>query len=378
MKKRFKILWPEQWRRQTRLPASGNNLIYTPKDFIISFTLYIVTVIACMLLRSLDKTGDTSYVAMLFLTDVFLTAVLTDGYLFSILCAVLGVFSVDYIFTEPYWHISFTLAGFPLTFLVMMTISILAGALASRAKQMEATQRQMIREKMRGNLLRGMGHDIRTPLTGIVGATDVLLKQDETLTPQQRRELLQSINEEAKWLMRVSENLLSITRIDGENAGVKKTPELVEEIIEGSVSKFLRHYQGIAVQVHLPEEPMLVPMDPLLMQQVLFNLMENAARHGETVKQIDISLYQKEDKAILEVADDGVGIAHSRLEHLFDGTLHPEEGREDARRDMGIGLSVCRTIVVAHGGSITASNQKNGGALFRIALPMEKEEIHEN
>lgn len=378
MKKRFKILWPEQWRRQTRLPASGNNLIYTPKDFIISFTLYIVTVIACMLLRSLDKTGDTSYVAMLFLTDVFLTAVLTDGYLFSILCAVLGVFSVDYIFTEPYWHISFTLAGFPLTFLVMMTISILAGALASRAKQMEATQRQMIREKMRGNLLRGMGHDIRTPLTGIVGATDVLLKQDETLTPQQRRELLQSINEEAKWLMRVSENLLSITRIDGENAGVKKTPELVEEIIEGSVSKFLRHYQGIAVQVHLPEEPMLVPMDPLLMQQVLFNLMENAARHGETVKQIDIFLYQEEDKAILEVADDGVGIAHSRLEHLFDGTLHPEEGREDARRDMGIGLSVCRTIVVAHGGSITASNQKNGGALFRIALPMEKEETHEN
>lgn len=378
MKKRLKIPWLEQWRRQTRLPASGNNLIYTPKDFIISFTLYIVTVIACMLLRSLDKTGDTSYVAMLFLTDVFLTAVLTDGYLFSILCAVLGVFSVDYIFTEPYWHISFTLAGFPLTFLVMMTISILAGALASRAKQMEATQRQMIREKMRGNLLRGMGHDIRTPLTGIVGATDVLLKQDDTLTPQQRRELLQSINEEAKWLMRVSENLLSITRIDGENAGVKKTPELVEEIIEGSVSKFLRHYQGIAVQVHLPEEPMLVPMDPLLMQQVLFNLMENAARHGETVKQIDIFLYQEEDNAILEVADDGVGIAHSRLEHLFDGTLHPEEGREDARRDMGIGLSVCRTIVVAHGGSITASNQKNGGALFRIALPMEKEETHEN
>ena len=181
MKKRLKIPWPEQWRRQTRLPASGNNLIYTPKDFIISFTLYIVTVIACMLLRFLDETEDTSYVAMLFLTDVFLTAVLTDGYLFSILCAILGVFSVDYIFTEPYWHISFTLAGFPLTFLVMMTISILAGALASRAKQMEATQRQMIREKMRGNLLRGMGHDIRTPLTGIIGATDVLLKQDETL-----------------------------------------------------------------------------------------------------------------------------------------------------------------------------------------------------
>ena len=378
MRKRFKIPWPEQWRKQTRLPARGSNIIYTPKDFIISASLYVLTVVACMLLRSLDETGDTSYVAMLFLTDVFLTAVLTDGYLFSILCAVLGVFSVDYIFTEPYWHISFTLAGFPLTFLVMMTISILAGALASRAKQVETAERQMAREKMRGNLLRGMSHDIRTPLTGIVGATDVLLDQDATLTPQQRRELLQSVNDEAKWLMRVTENLLSITRIDGENAGVKKTPELVEEIIEGAVSKFRRHYQGIAVQVHLPEEPMLVPMDPLLMQQVLFNLMENAARHGETVTQIDITLRQEEEWAVLEVADNGVGIARSRLEHLFDGTLHPEEGREDARRDMGIGLSVCRTIVMAHGGGISAKNQKSGGGLFRIALPMEKEDTHEN
>ena len=371
MKKRLKIPWPEQWRRQTRLPASGNNLIYTPKDFIISFTLYIVTVIACMLLRFLDETEDTSYVAMLFLTDVFLTAVLTDGYLFSILCAILGVFSVDYIFTEPYWHISFTLAGFPLTFLVMMTISILAGALASRAKQVEVTQRQIQREKMRGNLLRGMGHDIRTPLTSIVGATDVLLEQDGSLTPQQRQELLRSVNEEARWLMRVTENLLSITRIDGENAGVKKTPELVEEVMEGAVSKFRRHYKDIPVQVHLPEEALLVPMDPLLMQQVLFNLMENAARHGETVTQIDLRLTRRENDAVLEVADNGVGIARSRLEHLFDGTLHPEEGREDARRDMGIGLSVCRTIMTAHGGTITAENQKEGGALFRITLPIE-------
>lgn len=371
MKKRIHVPWPEEWKKQIHLSTQRTNLIYTPKDFIISFSLYIITVIACMLLRSLDETGDTSYVAMLFLTDVFLTAVLTDGYLFSILCAVLGVFSVDYIFTEPYWHISFTLAGFPLTFLVMMTISILAGALASRAKLVEVTQRQMQREKMRGNLLRGMSHDIRTPLTGIVGATDVLLEQDGSLTPQQRRELLQSINEEARWLMRVSENLLSITRIDGENAGVKKTPELVEEIIEGAVSKFRRHYKGIAVQVHLPEEPMLVPMDPLLMQQVLVNLMENAARHGETVTQIDISLSQKDEWAILDVADNGVGIARGRLEHLFDGTLHPEEGREDARRDMGIGLSVCRTVVTAHGGTITAENQKQGGALFRITLPIE-------
>ena len=152
---------------------------------------------------------------------------------------------------------------------------------------------------------------------------------------------------------------------------MKKTPELVEEVMEGAVSKFRRHYKDIPVQVHLPEEALLVPMDPLLMQQVLFNLMENAARHGETVTQIDLRLTRRENDAVLEVADNGVGIARSRLEHLFDGTLHPEEGREDARRDMGIGLSVCRTIMTAHGGTITAENQKEGGALFRITLPIE-------
>lgn len=101
MGRRRHFPWPEEWKKQIHLSTQGTNLIYTPKDFIISFSLYIITVIACMLLRSLDETGDTSYVAMLFLTDVFLTAVLTDGYLFSILCAVLGVFSVDYIFTDP-------------------------------------------------------------------------------------------------------------------------------------------------------------------------------------------------------------------------------------------------------------------------------------
>lgn len=371
MGKRFHIPWPEQWKKRTTLIRRGNNLVYTPKDFIVSFCLYLLTVIACLLLRALDETGDTSYVAMLFLTDVFLTAVLTEGYLFSILVAILGVLSVDYIFTEPYWHISFTLAGFPLTFLVMMTISILAGALASRAKQMETAQRQMQREKMRGNLLRGMSHDIRTPLTGIVGATDVLLERDGELTPQQRRELLRSVNEEARWLMRVTENLLSITRIDGENAGVKKTPELMEEVMEGAVSKFRRHYRDVPVHVHLPEEALLVPMDPLLMQQVLFNLMENAARHGKTVTAIDLTLRRAEERAVLEVADNGVGIAPELLGKLFEGTQHREEGREDARRDMGIGLSVCRTIVLAHGGTITAENLEKGGALFRITLPIE-------
>ena len=372
--------WAKLRSHKKRERASiSQSLSYSAMDLAIAFSLYLAAVLLCLFLRNIDQHQDTTYVAVIFFLDVFLTAYWTNGYLLGIITAVAGVFSVDYIFTYPYWHISFTLTGFPLTFLVMMTISVLTAAVTSRAKQTEAARREAEREKMYADLLRAVSHDIRTPLTGIVGATNVLLEQENTLTPEQCHELIRNANEEAQWLIRIVENLLSITRIGGDEAKVNKTPEAAEEIIEGAVGKFTRRWgTDIPVEVHLPEEFLLVPMDPLLMQQVLFNLMENAARHGETVKQIDIFLYQKEDKAILEVADDGVGIAHSRLEHLFDGRFHSEEGREDARRDMGIGLSVCRTIVVAHGGSITASNQKNGGALFRIALPMEKEETHEN
>lgn len=128
----MRLSWPKRWQKKTHL--SRELLLYSPKDFFISLLLYAASVFVCLILRHFDTSKATSYVAMIFLLDVFLTAFFTDGFLFSLLDAVLGVLSVDYIFTEPYWHISFTLSGVPVTFLVMMTISILTGILTSRAK----------------------------------------------------------------------------------------------------------------------------------------------------------------------------------------------------------------------------------------------------
>ena len=225
---------------------------------------------------------------------------------------------------------------------------------------------------MHGNLLRAVSHDIRTPLTGIVGATNVLLEQENTLTPEQRHELIRNANEEAQWLIRIVENLLSITRIGGDEAKVNKTPEAAEEIIEGAVGKFTRRWgTDIPVEVHLPEEFLLVPMDPLLMEQVLTNLMENAVLHGKTTRHITVTLCRSGDWARFIVEDDGQGIAPDRLEHLFDGTLQGQQG--DRGRSMGIGLSVCRTVVRAHGGRIRGENREEGGARFTVELPLDKE-----
>ena len=305
-------------------------------------------------------------------TLVFLTALLTEGFFFSLIISIFAVLSVDYIFTPPYWNVSFTLSGFPLTFLVTMTISVVTGIVTSRAKQMDEVRREAELERMHGNLLRAVSHDIRTPLTGIVGATNVLLEQENTLTPEQRHELIRNANEEAQWLIRIVENLLSITRMGGDEAKVNKTPEAAEEIIEGAVGKFTRRWgTDIPVEVHLPEEFLLVPMDPLLMEQVLTNLMENAVLHGKTTRHITVTLCRSGDWARFIVEDDGQGIAPDRLEHLFDGTLQGQQG--DRGRSMGIGLSVCRTVVRAHGGRIRGENREEGGARFTVELPLDKE-----
>ena len=152
-----------KWQRFSK--AAG--LRFTGKDVLLAVVMYLVAVMGCLLLRSFDPHNDTSYVAMVFLLDVFLTAYWTSGYLLGVIVAIVGVFSVDIIFTYPFWHISFTLTGFPLTFLVMMTISILTATVTSRAKQTEAIRREAEREKMYADLLRAVSHDIRTPLTSM-------------------------------------------------------------------------------------------------------------------------------------------------------------------------------------------------------------------
>lgn len=373
--KRFQIRWPDEWLRRTRLFRT-DLLSYSGKDFIVSVSLYLISVVFCLVLRNFDPNNDTSYVSMIFLLDVFLTALLTDGFFFSLTIAVFAVLSVDYIFTPPFWEVSFTLAGFPLTFLVMMTICVVTGIVTSRAKKVSEMEREAEREKIHSNLLRAVSHDIRTPLTGIVGATNVLLEQDDTLTPQQRRELLKNANEDAQWLIHIVENLLSITRIGaGEDAQVTKTPEAAEEVIEGAVGKFRRRYPQIDVEVRLPEEFFLVPMDPLLIQQVMTNLLENAAVHGVTTTRAVVSLEKRGKWARFTVCDNGRGIPEGRLHNLFDGTQSAQKG--DSTRSMGIGLSVCKTVVAAHRGKIKGENIKGSGARFTVDLPLEEDE-HED
>ena len=227
---------------------------------------------------------------------------------------------------------------------------------------------------MRANLLRAVSHDLRTPLTSIVGSTSALLESGDLLESEQRTALLRSVRDEAQWLIRMVENLLSITRMGDGQARITKDVEAAEEILGEAVRKFRNRYPEISVSVEPPRELLLVPMDPILIEQVLANLMENAAIHGETTTRILVSARPDGGCARFTVADNGRGISPAALPTLFDGTMkHGESPKGDGKRNMGLGLSVCMAIIRAHGGTMEVKNLEPG-AEFSFRLPLLKEE----
>ncbi len=231
------------------------------------------------------------------------------------------------------------------------------------------------KEKMRSNLLRAISHDLRTPLTGISGASSAILENGDKLDRTTHDMLVSNIRDDAQWLIRMVENLLSVTRINEEETSVKKTTEVAEEVVAEAVRRFRKRYPRQTIQVKAPEELLLVPMDGTLIEQVLINLMENALKHAHTESPIELEVSRQGGMAAFEVRDYGSGIAREELSHLFTGDVPIARRSSDATRGMGIGLSICMTIVKAHQGVMEAYNLPRGGAAFRFTLPLESEEM---
>ena len=217
------------------------------RDAALTVLLLMAAAALRMLLRRVDP-GD-GYVGMLFVLAVACVARWTDGYFWGIFASIFGVVCVNYIFTYPFWEFNFTMTGYPLTFLSMLTVSLMISAMTTQIKKQERMRLETEKEAMRANLLRAMSHDIRTPLTSIVGNTAAILDNGETLTKQQERALLQDVNEDAQWLIRMVENILSITRISDEPGSIVKDYEAAEEVVADAVQKFTRRFPALPVPV---------------------------------------------------------------------------------------------------------------------------------
>ena len=258
----------------------------------------------------------------------------------------------------------------------MSRAGLSVSALTTQIKNQEKIRLESEKEKMRANLLRAVSHDIRTPLTSIAGSASVILENKNALSQDKVMELVANIKEEAQWLVRMVENLLSITRMNAENAKIDKQEELAEEVISAAVSKFKKRFPGIETEVYVPDEILLVPMDATLIEQVLVNLLENSVIHGRTTSRIRIQVSKQEETAVFSVEDNGEGIEESVLPVIFDGNLVARGESSDNKRNMGIGLSVCKSIIKAHRGNMRAENREEGGARMIFTLPMEMEEQH--
>ena len=315
---------------------------------------------------------NNPFAVLIFVLAVAIVALVTNGYVWGVLASVIGVFCVNYMFTYPFWSFDMSITGYPLTFVVMLVVSVVISTLTTRVKQTERLRYEIESEKLRADLLRALSHDLRTPLASIEGADSLLLEQPD-LSEAERRTLLEQIRQETRWLTRITENMLSVTRMAGEQVSLHRTDEVVEEIVDSAVMKLRRSRHALPVTVIRPQEILTAPMDATLMEQVLLNLLENAAIHGGNVTQIRVCLSREGTNACFSVSDNGDGIPKERLSTIFNGGLSGvSHNNFDMKKNMGIGLSVCYTIVKAHGGTMTAENLDSGGACFRFYLPLEE------
>ena len=339
----------------------------------VTFLFIMGCAVAVCELLSVCYDDNNPFATSVFILAVVLVSRFTTGYWPGILASAVGVVSVNYLFTYPFHEFNLTIDGYPLTFAVMLVVSVLVSTLTTQIKRQEQLRYEAERDRMRANLLRSVSHDIRTPLTSIVGNTAAILENEDSFSPEQKRRLLEDVNEDAQWLIRMVENLLSITRMSGGQAKIEKDCEAAEEIVGVSVSKFTKRFPAIKVSIEVPDEVLMVPMDATLIRQVIMNLLENAAIHGGNVTQIRVCLSREGTNACFSVSDNGVGIPKERLSTIFNGGLSGvSHNNFDMKKNMGIGLSVCYTIVKAHDGTMTAENLDSGGACFRFYLPLEE------
>lgn len=312
-------------------------------------------------------------IPMLFVLGVFVVSLRTEGYFWGILASLLGVLAVNYAFMFPYYAIDLLTPLNFATAVVMLLVSIMTSTLTTQISIQQKEKAASERERLRASLLRAISHDLRTPLTAISGACSVMLENYDAVPREKQLELLGDMRKDADWLIRMVENLLSVTRIDDKKLLVSKTPTVLEELIDSVLIKFQKHYPGQQVEVIIPEMFVSIPMDAMLIEQVLINLLENAVVHAEGMTQLKLEVTAEDGRATFCVSDDGCGIAKNRLGSLFTGYLDRDQELNDGKRSgMGIGLFVCAAIVRAHGGEIQAANRPEGGAAFCFALDMEE------
>lgn len=345
----------------------------------------------------IGHTGAENNSALVFVLSVVVISYLTDGYLYGFAASLFSGFCINYFFMFPYRAFSLSYAGYPVAMVSMVAISGVVCALTTRVKllakeaisreqktkalyelneklneEKTAIQLEAARETIRGNILRAVSHDLRTPLTAISGAAAVLLSSEEVKNSEKNLSLVQDIKSDADSLIAMVENLLSITKIRDGTMPLNKREEMLEEVAGDALLTIRRRFPDYTVTLDLSDDILYLPMEPMLIKQVIVNLLENAIRHSGDRDGIRLHLFRQDDWAVVEVRDHGKGISQEVSQAVQSGRHLANDLSGDSSRGMGIGLSVCQSIIKVHNGFFAAGNDPSGGAVFRFGLPMEE------
>ena len=242
---------------------------------------------------------------------------------------------------------------------------------AELADQAERARVQSETERLRSGLLSSVSHDLRTPLAVITGTATTLLEDEDRLAPAEQREMLRSIADEAGRLNRLVANLLAMTRLEAGALEVKRSWHTLEEVVGAALQRIEPLLGDRPLHVQIPPDLPLVAVDDVLLEQVVFNLVENALKHAPGAQPIDIEARSRGREVELSIADRGPGLAPGSEDRVFEKFHRGEASRRTG--GAGLGLAICRGIVAAHGGRIVAANRPDGGAVFTLTLPLEME-----
>lgn len=340
------------------------------KNILITLVIISICFLLCLAIKYIFD--NSAFIHAIFALGVYLVSVLTSGYIYAISSALLSVLAVNFAFEFPFFAFNFTIGENIVSATILLIVTMMTCGLTAKLKHHEALKAERDKERMRANLLRAVSHDLRTPLTTIYSSSSALLERYYDFSDEQRRDMIKGISEDSQWLHRMVENLLSITKLDGDKVRIIKTETVLDELVDSVLVKFAKRYPNQVIDVDIPDEFISIPMDALLIEQVLINILENAMQHAEGMTSLSFRVFSISDKAIFEIKDNGCGISEERLKNIFSGVYTTDHDASDSKKNnAGIGLSVCASIIKAHGGDIKAENVKGGGCVFRFTLNME-------
>lgn len=326
------------------------------------------------------KIPEANIIAV-YILGVLIISIITSSWMYSFLASVISVLAFNFLFTIPRFTLRAYDPSYPVTFGIMFLVALITGSPASRMKEYarESAQAamQIEKEQLRADLLRSISHDLRTPLTSISGNASNLLSNENEFSQETRMQIYGDIYDDSMWLIKLVENLLSVTRIEDGRMDLRMSAELMDEVIAEAMRHTDRNRDGRKIEVSSDEEFILGKMDARLIVQVVINLVDNAVKYTPEGAQIRIHTGKKDGMVVVSVSDTGPGIPDEQKSKVFDMFYTGTNRAADGRRSLGLGLGLCRSIIRAHGGEIWVSDNKPQGAVFTFTLPAEEVTLHE-